>query len=153
MFDSSFLQLREIGILTLREQEEIHFSIDVYRGYRYVSVRRYVREDNFSGPTKDGVTLTPEIVRAFVPRLLALPANAAEVKLGPVGKFAKRPGICIVATIVEIGTQRGLELRQWEQDKGFARTGLLLPLTQWAEIRKLFQDTLAALDEMPDVDF
>ena len=153
MFESSFLQLREIGILPLRQGEEIHFSIDVYRGYRYVSVRRYVQENNFSGPTKDGVTLTPEIVRAFVPRLLALPANAAEVKLGPVGKFAKRPGICIVATIVEIGTQRGLELRQWEQDKGFARTGILLPLAKWAEIRQLFQDTLAAIDEMPDADF
>ena len=153
MLDGSFLRLREIGTLVLREGEEIHFSIDVYRGYRYVSIRRYVQTDHFSGPTKDGVTLTPEIVRAFVPRLLALPEQAGAVKLGSVGKFAKRPGICIVAAMVEIGTQRGLELRQWEQEKGFMHTGIFLPLAQWEKIRQLFKDTWTAIEEVPETDF
>ena len=154
MLESSFALLREIGILTLNEQEEVHFSVDAYHGYRYVSVRRYLKlEGGFSGPTRDGVTLTPEIVRALVPILSALPADEKQLALGPVGKFAKRPGICIVVSVAEFRGARGLELKQWSQEKGFSQNGIWLPLTHWADIRKLFADTLAAMDEMPDVDF
>lgn len=154
MLESSFALLRDIGQLPVNEQEEVHFSIDAYHGYRYVSVRRYLKlESGFSGPTRDGVTLTPEIVRALVPMLLALPENVKDLKLGPIGKFAKRPGICIVVGIAEFRGVRALELRQWSQDKGYQKNGIWLPLDKWTDIRKLFSDTLAAIDEVPDVDF
>lgn len=154
MLESSFTLLREIGILEVNAQEEVRFSIDAYHGYRYVSVRRYVKaEGGFSGPTRDGVTLTPEIVRTLVPRLLALPTDEKQLKRGPVGKFAKRPGICIVVEVAELRAEPGLWLRQWSQEKGISQNGVWLPLARWAQIRKLFADTLAALDEVPEVDF
>ncbi len=153
MLESSFMLLRDIGKLILSEQEEVHFSIDAYRGYRYVSVRRYLRTDNFAGPTRDGVTFTPEMIRALVPVLNQLPADEKQMKLGQIAKLAKRAGICVVVTVAEFRGQRGLELRQWEQDKGFTKKGICLPLSKWVEIRKLFADTLTALDEVPDIDF
>ncbi len=153
MAESSFMLLRDIGKLVLSEQEEVHFSIDAYRGYRYVSVRRYLRTDNFVGPTRDGVTFTPEMIRALVPVLNQLPAEEKQMKLGQLAKLAKRAGICVVVTVAEFRGQRGLELRQWEQDKGFTKKGIWLPLNKWTEIRKLFTETLAALDEVPDIDF
>ncbi len=140
MLESSFMLLRDIGKLVLSEQEEVHFSIDAYRGYRYVSVRRYLRTDNFVGPTRDGVTFTPEMIRALVPVLNQLPAEEKQMK-------------CVVVTVAEFRGQRGLELRQWEQDKGFTKKGIWLPLNKWTEIRKLFAETLTALDEVPDIDF
>lgn len=153
MSESSFMLLRDIGKLVLSEQEEVHFSIDAYRGYRYVSVRRYLRTENFVGPTRDGVTFTPEMIRALVPVLNQLPAEEKQMKLGQLAKLAKRAGICVVVTVAEFRGQRGLELRQWEQDKGFTKKGIWLPLSKWTEIRKLFTETLAALDEVPDIDF
>lgn len=154
MEQSSFILLREVGSLRLTPQEEIRFSLDAYHGYRYVSVRRYLAlEGGFTGPTRDGVTLTPEIMHALVPLLLALPQEAAHVKLGPVGKFAKRPGICVVVSVAQFRGARGLELRNWSQDKGFSKTGIWLPLTHWAQIRELFKNALAALSELPEVDF
>ena len=153
MLERSFMLLRDIGKLVLSEQEEVHFSIDAYRGYRYVSVRRYLRTDNFVGPTRDGVTFTPEMIRALVPVLNQLPAEEKQMKLGQIAKLAKRAGICVVVTVAEFRGQRGLELRQWEQDKGFTKKGIWLPLSKWTEIRKLFTETLTALDEVPDIDF
>ena len=153
MLESSFMLLRDIGKLVLSEQEEVHFSIDAYRGYRYVSVRRYLRTDNFVGPTRDGVTFTPEMIRALLPVLNQLPAEEKQMKLGQIAKLAKRAGICVVVTVAEFRGQRGLELRQWEQDKGFTKKRIWLPLNKWTEISKLFAETLAALDEVPDIDF
>ena len=153
MLESSFMLLREIGTLVLSSEEEVRFSIDAYRGYRYVSVRRYLRMDNFSGPTRDGVTFTPEMILTLVPVLKQLPTDFNQLQPGTVAKLAKRPGICIVITVAEFRGQLGLDLRQWEQDKGATKKGIWLPLSKWVEIRQLFVSTLAALDEVPDVDF
>lgn len=152
MLESSFILLQDIGHLEINPQEEIRFSIDAYRGYRYASVRRYLKTDGFTGPTRDGVTLTPEIVRALVPLLGALPADEKQIKPGSLGKFAKRPGICVVVSVSQFRGAYGLELRNWSQDKGFSN-GIWLPLVYWKDIRELFRSTLAALDEVPEVDF
>ena len=151
--ENSFTLLRDIGAFPLNEQEEVRFSVDAYRGYRYVSVRKYVRKDGFSGPTLEGVTFSPEMIRALVPVLNALPTEEKQLKLGALGKFAKRPGMCVILTVAEWRGQRGLDIRQWEQDKGFTKKGLWIPLAHWGQVRQLFMGTLAALDEVPDIDF
>lgn len=153
MSESSFTLLRDIGTLPLENNEEVRFSIDAYRGYRYVSVRRYLLTDSFSGATRDGVTMTPEILRALDPLLAALPDDIKAVKDGTIGKFAKRPGICIVASVGTFKGRRGLDLRQWQENVGFTKKGIWLPLEKLPEIKKLFAATREALDEKPEDDF
>ena len=130
--------------------EEVRFSIDAYRGYRYVSVRRYVSSDTFAGATRDGITMTPEILRVLEPLVAALPDDPAAVKDGPLGKFAKRPGICVVASVGTFRGRRGLDLRQWQEDCGFTKKGIWLPLEKLPDIKRLFAATKDALDEKPE---
>ncbi|MBR4682420.1 MAG: hypothetical protein IKP06_03865 [Elusimicrobiaceae bacterium] len=151
--DSSFTLLREIGSMALGENEEIRFSIDAYRGFRYVSVRRYIQTDGFSGPTRDGLALTPEIVHLLEPKIAALsdqPSQIADVQLG---RFAKRPGICIVAAVGMIKGQRGLLLRQWQDNVGWTKKGIWLPLDKIRDIKTLFRKTREILNEEPEDDF
>ena len=151
--ESSFTVLREIGAIVLGENEEIRFSIDVYRGFRYVSIRRYVRVDGFAGPTRDGLTLTPEIVRVLEPKVAALPDDPKTLENVQLGKFAKRPGICVVAGVGSFKGARGLALRQWQDEIGWTKKGIWLPLEKLKEIKELFRLTREALDEQPVDDF
>ncbi len=153
MGESSFTLLREIGACALENGEEVRFSIDAYRGYRYVSVRRYVTTDTFAGATRDGVTLTPEIVHILAPLIAALPDEGAAIQDGQLGKFAKRPGICIVASVGSFKGRRGLDLRQWQEDCGFTKKGIWIPLEKLPQIKQLFIQTKTALDEKPVDDF
>jgi len=149
MTESSFTLLREIGILPLENGEEVRVSIDAYRGYRYVSVRRYIQTDSFAGATRDGITLTPEIVRILAPLLAKLPQEPKLIKDGQIGKFAKRPGICVVVSVGTFKGRRGLDLRQWQEDCGWTKKGIWLPLEKINEIKALFLSAKAALDEQP----
>ena len=151
--ESSFTLLREIGALTLGKEEEIRFSIDAYRGFRYVSVRRYLQTDGFSGPTRDGLTLTPEIVHLLAPKIEALPDNPKEIADAQLGRFAKRPGICIVAAVGALKGARGLLLRQWQDAIGWTKKGIWLPLEKIKEIKELFRQTRDILSEQPSDDF
>ncbi len=153
MGESSFSVLREIGFLPTKTEGEIRFSIDVYRSFRYVSIRRYVKIDGLSSPTRDGLTLTPEIIQVLAPKIVALDDNPAHIPDMQLGKFAKRPGICVVVGVGSFKGARGLALRQWEEEKGWTKKGIWLPLEQIKEIKKLFQETLNALNEQPLDDF
>lgn len=149
MSESSFTLLRDIGSLLLENGEEVRFSIDAYRGYRYVSVRRYIQTDSFSGATRDGITLTPEIVQVLAPLVSALPDEPKQIKDGALGKFAKRPGICVVASVGTFRGRRGLDLRQWQEDVGWTKKGIWMPLEKIKEIKSLFAATKDALNEAP----
>lgn len=150
MSESSFTLLRDIGVISVRENEDIRFSIDAYHGYRYVSVRRYLKTDGFTGATRDGITLTPEIVHALATRLASLPDEIPQLADGQVGKFAKRAGICVVVSVATFRDQRGLDLRNWEEGKGFTKKGIWIPLEKLPQVKALFAQTVAALDEQPD---
>ena len=149
MNDTSFVALRQIGTIRLTTEEEIRFSLDAYRGYRYVSVRRYLQTDSFSGATRDGITLSPEIIRALVPRLNALPAETKTLPDGVVGKFAKRAGLCVVVSVVTFRGLRGLDLRQFEEGRGYTKKGIWIPLEKLVEVKKLFAAAQTALAEKP----
>ena len=69
------------------------------------------------------------------------------------GKFAKRPGICIVAQIGQFKGKRGLDLRQWQQDVGWTKKGIWLAIEFLPQIKKLFKQTCEALREKPVDDF
>ena len=103
--------------------------------------------------TPRGVTLTPEILRVLAPKIMGLADDSSTVPIGLLGKFAKRPGICIIAEICSQKGQRALALRQWEEEKGWTQKGIGLPLTQLKEIKQLFQQTREVLDEQPIDDF
>ena len=63
MAESTFAVLNTIGTLTAKEGIEIKFSIDSYKGYKYVSIRKYLKSETYSGPTKEGITLSPRYCR------------------------------------------------------------------------------------------
>lgn len=154
--ESSFMVLREIGILTLEDGGEVKFTLDAYRNYRYASVRKYLATDSYCGATRAGITMTPQIVAALAPMLAALPDNPNEIKDGDIGKFAKRPGMSVVVRVSTFRGERGLDLRQWQEDStytGWTKKGIRLPLEKIKEIKQLFLDMAAALAEKPLDDF
>lgn len=141
MSDSSFSVLHSIGVLKIDESSEIRFSIDAYRGYRYASIRKYLTSGDYLGATRAGITLTPDIVKAVTPLLLALPDDPSALQDVELGKFAKRPGLSVVVHVSTFKGTRGLDLRQWQEDStytGWTKKGIRLPVEKMKEIKELF---------------
>lgn len=150
MPESSFSVLHFIGALTLDESSEIRFSIDAYRGYRYASIRKYLTAGEYTGATRAGITMTPEIVKSVAPLLAALPDDPAKLEDQELGKFAKRPGMSVIVRVSSFKGTRGLDFRQWQEDdayKGWTKKGIRLPVEKIKEIKELFAKMAAALAE------
>jgi len=154
MEQSSFAILHNIGTLKLDESSEVRFSIDVYRGYRYASIRKYLISGSYIGATRAGITLTPDIVKAVAPLLEALPDEPGKLTDMELGKFAKRPGLSVIVRISSFQGMRGLDLRQWQEDesyKGWTKKGIRLPAEKIKEIKTLFAQLAQTLAEKPEM--
>ena len=73
--------------------------------------------------------MTPEIVQALAPIIAALPDDEKQCPDKDLGKFAKRPGMSVVARVSTFMGAKGLDLRQWQEDVGFTKKGIWLPLS------------------------
>ncbi len=141
MPETSFAMLADIGTLALDESSEIKFSVDAYRGYRYGSIRKYLTSGGYTGATRIGITMTPEIVQAVAPLLAALPDDPKEVKETEIGKFAKRPGLSVVVRVSSFQGSKGLDFRQWQEDdsyKGWTKKGIRIPIDKIKETKIFF---------------
>lgn len=144
MAESTFAVLNTIGALTAEDGSEIKFSIDSYKGYKYVSIRKYLKSETYSGPTKAGITLSPEIVGKINTALAALPQDYKEVQEGELGKYAKKQGLSIVLRVSSYMGIKGIDLRQWQEDesyKGWTKKGIRLPVEKLSEVKDLFAKT------------
>lgn len=152
MSESSFMILNSIGVLPLEDGSEVKFSIDAYRGYRYASIRKYLKSESYSGATRVGITMTPEIVKSIAPIIANLPEDVTKLEDQELGKFAKRPGMSVVVRISSFKGTKGLDLRQWQEDeayKGWTKKGIRLPIEKMKEIKSLFAAMVKTLEEKP----
>lgn len=150
MAESTFSVLNLIGALASEDGSEIKFSIDSYKGYKYVSIRKYLKSETYSGPTKAGITLSPEIVGKINTALEALPEDYKAVQEGELGKYAKKQGLSIVLRVSSYMGSKGIDLRQWQEDEsytGWTKKGIRLPIEKLKEVKELFAKTAKYFEE------
>lgn len=150
MAESTFSVLNLIGALASEDGSEIKFSIDSYKGYKYVSIRKYLKSETYSGPTKAGITLSPEIVGKINAALAALPEDYKAVQEGELGKYAKKQGLSIVLRVSSYMGSKGIDLRQWQEDEsytGWTKKGIRLPIEKLKEVKELFAKTAKYFEE------
>jgi len=141
MAESSFSILSEIGAIDLGGGEEIKFTVDSFKGHKYVSVRKYLKSDTYTGPTKAGITLSPEITGKVNAAVAALPADINAIGDMELGKYAKKQGLSIILRISSYQNTKGIDIRQWQEDEaytGWTKKGIRLPLEKLAEIKAMF---------------
>ncbi len=150
MPQTAFAVLSEIGSIPFDDGSQIKFSLDSYKGHKYISIRKYLKSDTYSGPTKSGITLSFEMVDKIAQALNALPADINVVEDKELGKYAKRQGLAVVLRISSYMGARALDLRQWQEDEaytGWTKKGIRLPLEKLGEVKNLFAKTLDFIKE------
>ena len=140
-----FKPLKDIGAIPISEDSDLKFYVDEYKGYKYGSIRTFVKRETYSGPTKAGITLNPMILDGVIAALAKLPAEPAGAEDVELGRFPKKAGIALVVRITIFKDTTGIDLREWvEEDsyKGWSKKGVRIPYQELAK-------ALGFLKQMP----
>lgn len=141
-----FKPLRDLGTIALNETTDLRFYVDEYKGFKYGSIRTFVRGDTYSGPTKAGVTFNPAVLAGVIEALAKLPPQPKADKDVELARFPKKMGTELVVRITLFKDTVGVDLREWVDDQtyqGWSKKG----------VRILYKDlpqTLAFLRQMQE---
>ena len=147
---NSFKVLHDIGVLPATEGSEIKFSIDEYRNHKYGSIRKYLKRESYSGPTRSGITMNGEIAIGIAKVLEQFAQSGETVDEKELGMFAKRPGLSVKVRLTTYQGAKGIDLREWQEDaayKGWTKRGIRLAykdLPQIVEFLKKMAELMPA---------
>lgn len=142
-----FKPLKDLGSLPLTDTSELRFYVDEYKGYKYGSIRTFLKGEGYSGPTKSGVTMNPAILAGVIEAFEKLPQAAAGLKEQELARFPKKMGVELVVRVTLFKDAPGVDLREWVEDesyKGWSKKGVRIPYGERAS-------TLERLREMQKV--
>lgn len=125
-----FKPLKEAGTIAVSDSSELKFYVDEYKGYKYASIRTFVKGDSYSGPTKSGVTLNAAILDGVIEALEKLPKEPDALQEQELARFPKKMGVTLVARITIYKDATGVDLREWVDDvdyKGWSKKGVRIP--------------------------
>lgn len=125
-----FKPIKEVGAVSLSDTSELKFYVDEYKGYQYASIRTFVKGENYSGPTKSGVTMNAGILDGVIEALAKLPKEPSALEEKELARFPKKMGIELVARITLFKDNTGIDLREWVDDqtyKGWSKKGVRIP--------------------------
>lgn len=138
-----FKPLKDIGLMALSDSSELRFYVDEFKGYRYGSIRTFLKGETYSGPTKSGVTLNPAVLDGVIDALGKLPAEAPTEEK-ELARFPRKMGVELVVRITLYKDTAGVDLREWVEEaeyKGWSKKGVRIPYSK-------IPQTLGFLKEM-----
>ncbi|MBI4422333.1 MAG: transcriptional coactivator p15/PC4 family protein [Elusimicrobia bacterium] len=150
MAETTFAPLKEVGSLGVSEESEIKFYVDEYKGYKYASIRTFLKREGYTGPTKAGVTLKPDLLASVIDILSKLPTEPEALQEQELGRYPKKMGTELVVRVTIYKDTTGVDLREWVDDasyKGWSKKGVRIPykdLPKAIEMLKEMQVFLAS---------
>lgn len=145
-----FKPLALVGTISTSDTSELRFYVDEYRGYPYASIRTFVNRDNYSGPTKAGITMNPPVLEQVIETLGKLPPEPQATEDTELARIPRKTGLELVVRITLYRDSTGIDLREWVDDgtyKGWSKRGARIP---YGDIRKALEhlkEMLALLKE------
>jgi hypothetical protein len=145
-----FKPLKDVGTVTLSDSSDLRFYVDEYKGYKYGSIRTFVKGDTYSGPTKAGVTLNAGILESVIAALDKLPKEPEALQEQELGRFPKKMGVELVLRVTIFKDSTGIDLREWVEDqtyKGWSKKGVRIP---YKDLQKSLEFLKAMRASVPD---
>ena len=150
MPNTSFEILQVIGVLPIDDGAEIKISVDSFKNHKYISIRKYLKSETYTGPTTAGITLSTEMIDKVAQTIKDLPDDISKIEDKELGRFAKRKGLNIVLRISSYMNSKGLDIRQYQEDStytGWTKKGIRLPLEKLKEIKEIIGKAAAYFAE------
>lgn len=145
-----FKPLKEVGVIPVTESSEIRFYVDEYKGYPYASIRTFVKRDNYTGPTKAGLTMNVGILEGVGEALEKLPAESQTTEDQEVVRLSKKAGLELVVRITIYRDTTGIDFREWVDDgtyKGWSKKGVRINYSELGKIKQYLKEMLDFLKQ------
>ncbi len=142
-----------IGKIPLSRTTELRFEVSPYKGKNYINIRQFVESTNFSGFTKKGVTLTPELGAQLLDSFKQYKQSELSDNQVEICRLIKNDTTELVVQIIQADEKHdtaSLDVREYIQSEtyaGWTQKGFRLSLDKLGTVINLLEQCLEKLDQ------
>ncbi len=137
--EKEFKPLYSAGAIAASDSSEFRFYVDEFKGYKYASIRTFIKRDDYAGPTKAGLTMNQQVLDTVIEKLAPLPEKPEHTDDFEIARIQKKSGIELVVRITIYRDTTGLDFREWVDDgvyKGWSKKGVRIGYEELPKIRE-----------------
>jgi len=141
--EKEFKPLHNAGSIEVTDSSEIRFYIDEYKGFKYASIRTFIKRDDYAGPTKAGLTMNQQVLDTVIEKIAPLPETPEQSEDFELARIQKKSGLEVVVRITIYRDTVGIDFREWIDDgvyKGWSKKGVRIAYTELTKIRKFLAE-------------
>ena len=101
-----------IGDIQVTTTSEILFYLDEYKGKRFANIRKFSKSEKYTGPTKQGIKLTHEILSEVIKNKETIERKLDKLDEGEILRINKSPGRDVVVKYALYKGQYGFDIRE-----------------------------------------
>ena len=120
-----------MGTISLAKDSEVIFYLDSYKNKRYANIRKFIKSDKYTGPTKQGIKISQQGINAIYEVLNKLPEKIVCPGESILCNIPINRGVTLSVRIVMFKERLGLDLREYyntEKYKGPSKKGVRIPI-------------------------
>lgn len=120
-----------IGTISLSQTSEIIFYVDSYKGDQFANIRKFVKSNRYTGPTKKGVKLNREQLEVVYKTLGELSTDLEDLQEKNLITIPLSGNRFISVSVSYFNGEYGLDIRQHFKSKkytGPSKKGVRIPI-------------------------
>ena len=137
--------MSEIGLIRLSPSLEVIFYIDTYKGERFANIRKFIRSESYTGPTKKGIKLAKQQLEPIIKALTQISGDLDTIQEGELASIPISEDRHISIRINYFNGEYGLDIRQYiatKKYKGPLKKGIRIPLEYAKNVSAYCQEML-----------
>lgn len=137
--------MSEIGVIRLSPSSEVIFYIDMYKGERFANIRKFIRSERYTGPTKKGIKLTKQQLEPIIKALTKLSGDLDTIQEEELASIPISEDRHISIRINYFNGAYGLDIRHYisnKKYKGPLKKGIRIPLEHTKDVSAYCQKML-----------
>jgi len=137
-----------IGTINLSQSSEIIFYVGKYKGTAFASIRKFIKSQKYTGPTKRGIMLNKRQLQIIYEILQRLQIDSETIQDQELIKIPLNDSRFIYVGINFFEGQYGLDIRQYlktEKYAGPSKKGVRIPVEYFSDVVGYCQKMLDVL--------
>ncbi len=138
----------QVGSLTLSDKAEVLFYLDIYQGKKFANIRKFIRSEKYTGPTKSGVKLNKDVFKKVQEALQDVPSSLSEAEEKELALISVSRIVSIRVSISYYQGKYGIDIREYYKTpnyKGPGKTGVRIPYEFLGQMRAFLEQMSVGL--------
>lgn len=141
--------MNQVGIIKQSGDSEIVFSVGERTSGKFADIRKFIKNERYSGPTKSGIRMAQRSLEQLIKVLESIDTDPSKIQDNEIGRISdKSPSTDLVVRTVVYKGDLMVDIREWARSvdyEGWTKRGIRFDINNYKEFLTYTKNSLEVI--------